>query len=137
MPSNPLRWIPLPPWPWKNMTTWRLMVWKMTGSFGKSMAEVNRLIHDIILAKDFNADDLHDVNILVEQNRFDKSESDLHPDFQLDGWRETNVEICIPFGGQSTEPNTFTVPSVLYQPLVPVIRAAFLKLQQMVSPCAL
>jgi len=97
------------------------MMWKMTGSFGKSVSEVNQLIHDVLLAKDFNVDDLHGVNILTEQNHFARSESDLHPDVCWDGWKEASVEIQIPSCGQNAEPNTFEVPGLLYWPLVPVI----------------
>ena len=39
IPSAPYI-LPLPPWPWKNMSIWRIMTWMITRSKQKSEAEV-------------------------------------------------------------------------------------------------
>ena len=56
IPSAPYI-LPLPPWPWKNMSIWRIMTWMITGSKQKSEAEVMRLAN-IVQADDFNPQDL-------------------------------------------------------------------------------
>ena len=40
-----------------NMTVWRLMSWKLTGSSQKSNSEVTCLVHEVIQAPDFNVDE--------------------------------------------------------------------------------
>ncbi|KAG2157667.1 uncharacterized protein EDB93DRAFT_1335093 [Suillus bovinus] len=63
-----------PPWPWKNMSVWRLMSWMVTGSDRKSKGEVKRLM------KHFdNSEDSADMGVL-----------------QRDGWKQTDVEIMVP-----------------------------------------
>lgn len=39
VPSTPHA-LPSPPWPWKNMSIWKLMNWMLTGSRQKSEAEI-------------------------------------------------------------------------------------------------
>ncbi|KIM59154.1 hypothetical protein SCLCIDRAFT_96400, partial [Scleroderma citrinum Foug A] len=51
-----------PPWPWANMSVWRLMSWKLTGSSQKSNAEVTCLVRDVIQAVDFKVDNLASFN---------------------------------------------------------------------------
>lgn len=48
---------PMPPWPWKNMSIWRIMTWMMTGSRQKSEAEVTQLAN-MLQADDFDSHDL-------------------------------------------------------------------------------
>ena len=68
--------LPLPPWPWKNMSIWRMMTWMMTGSKQKSEAEVTRLAN-ILQADNFELHDLRGFNAHTEMKRFDRSESAL------------------------------------------------------------
>jgi hypothetical protein len=44
--------------PFRNTTTFRLMHWVHNGNNTKSVAQVNELINDVILAEGFNAEDL-------------------------------------------------------------------------------
>jgi len=72
IPSTP-RMLPLPPWPWKNMSIWRMMNWMMTGSRHKSEAEITRLAN-MLQADDFDPRDLRGFNAHTEMKRFDNSE---------------------------------------------------------------
>ena len=43
-----------PPWPFTNMSIWRLMRWMNTGSSSKSEGEVDHLVNDVLNAPDFH-----------------------------------------------------------------------------------
>ncbi|KAF8205622.1 hypothetical protein K438DRAFT_1756982 [Mycena galopus ATCC 62051] len=47
-----------PPWPFRNMSIYRLMHWANSGSNSKSEGEVTRLVSEVISADDFRAEDL-------------------------------------------------------------------------------
>ena len=55
-----------PPWPWANMSIWRLMSWKLTGSNQKSNEELTRLVKEVIQAPDFKIADLAKFHALTE-----------------------------------------------------------------------
>ena len=124
-----------PPWPWSNMSIWRLMAWQLTGNGKKSSAETTRLVHDVLLTKDCKLEDLSGFNAETAIKNMDKSEAALTLDRQFtdstlkwDGW-ETNVDVKIqvPLHKKCSEGNskTFTVPDLVYHPLVSVIQAVF------------
>ena len=50
------------PWPFSNMSIWRLVKWMNTGSCSKSEGEANRLVNDILKAPDFHAKDIQSFN---------------------------------------------------------------------------
>ena len=90
-----------PPWPWSNMSIWRLMAWQLTGNGEKSSAETTRLVHDVLLADDFKLEDLSGFNAETAIKNMDKSEVALALDHQFtdstpewDGWK-TNVDVKI------------------------------------------
>ena len=123
-----------PPWPWTNMSTWRLMSWQLTGNDQKSSAETTRLVHDVLLADDFELEDLSSFNAETAIKKMDKSEVALASSSQSadtrewDGWKlEVDVDIEVPSREKCNEGNgrTFTVHGFAYRPLVSVIRAAF------------
>ncbi|KAH7903969.1 hypothetical protein BJ138DRAFT_1187652, partial [Hygrophoropsis aurantiaca] len=118
-----------PPWPWKNMTIWRLMSWKMTGTNRKSDDEVTRLVKEVINPDGFNTADLSNFNAHTEMKHFDAAEETLEPNdiFRKDGWKEAAVEICVPTREKTSKGNgrPFSIPGFLYRPLTAVIRAAF------------
>jgi hypothetical protein len=66
-----------PPWPWKTMSVWRLMTWMLTGSNQSSEAQTTRLVRDVILAEDFNIEDMKGFNAHTEMGRLDASEAKL------------------------------------------------------------
>ena len=127
IPSTP-HTLPLPPWPWKNMSIWRIMTWMMTGSKQKSEAEVTRLAN-MVQADDFDPHDLRGFNAHTEMKHFDRSESALDESNPLrqDGWRESSVDILIPTQERNPDGNgrQFTIGGLFYRSLTAVIRAVF------------
>ena len=127
IPSTPHA-LPSPPWPWKNMSIWKLMNWMLTGSRQKSEAEVTRLAN-ILQADDFNPHDLQGFNAHTQMKLFDNSESSLDENNlqQQDGWQETLVHIEVPT--QECNPNgngrCFTIGGLFHRPLTDVIHAIF------------
>jgi hypothetical protein len=65
---------PSPPWPFANMTIWRLMTWMNSGSAAKSEKEINRLAETIRDAGGFPAADLEGFNAHRENQRFDAAQ---------------------------------------------------------------
>ncbi|KIM57103.1 hypothetical protein SCLCIDRAFT_29146 [Scleroderma citrinum Foug A] len=123
-----------PPWPWLNMSIWRLLAWQLTGNGKKSSAETTRLVHDVLLANDFKLEDLSGFNVETAIKNMDKSEAALALDCQStgapewDGWKtNVDVKIQVPLCEKCSKGTgkTFTVPDLAYRLLVSVIRAAF------------
>ena len=118
-----------PPWPWQNMSIWRLMSWKLTGSRHKSEAEVTRLVKEVLMAEDFSVEDLQGFHAHTEIKRFDTSEAALDPNdvFQRDGWKESAVDISVPMREPNPKGNgqSFTIPGFQYRPLTAIIRSVF------------
>lgn len=114
-----------PPWPFKNMSTYLLMDWMITGSNVKSVGEVNRLVTQVINAKDFSVDDLATFNTQRELRRLDKSDA-VHGSapFAGDGWEEHDVHISVPNGVKGSSGDTFTVPGLHRRSLSAVLKAA-------------
>ena len=87
-----------PPWPWANMSIWRLMSWKLTGSNQKSNEELTRLVKEVIQAPDFKIADLAEFNALTESRKLDNEGTgvtDVAGAFSHDGWKEATPEISI------------------------------------------
>ena len=116
-----------PPWPWPSMSIWRLMSWKNSGSTQKSNSEVNRLVHEVLQATDFNAEDLASFDASTETSRFDAAEKEIPPEdvFAIDRWRHTTIDISVPTREKKKEGNgvTFSVDGLRYRPILDVIRA--------------
>jgi hypothetical protein len=62
--------------PFRNASTFRLMDWFYRPSMTKSIAEVNMLVKDVILAPDFNPKDLVGFDAAKENARMDKYRKD-------------------------------------------------------------
>ena len=113
-----------PPWPFKNMSIFRLMQWMNTSNNQKSAGEVNRLINDVISAEDFSPTDLKGFMAQRENRRFDQSKAS--PDFSSkDGWTEVDVDIQVPTGVKNAPAIPFTIKGLHRRRLVDVIKAAF------------
>lgn len=114
-----------PPWPFSNMSVWRLVRWMNTGSRSKSEGEVNRLVNEVLKAPDFRVEDIHDFNAHRAHGRLDaakKKSNPLDDDFQV-----TSVTIEVPTGerNDSGGPRLYSVPGLRFRKLLNVIKAAF------------
>ncbi|KAH7880244.1 uncharacterized protein C8R40DRAFT_1032809, partial [Lentinula edodes] len=115
-----------PPWPFKNMSIWRLMRWSNTGSSLKSEGEVTRLVKEVIATDDFNVDDLRGFNAHRENQRADKTSlTSGSLNSYLAGFCTTAVDIQVPSGQKNVPSATFSVPGLHYRPLLSVIKEAF------------
>ena len=116
-----------PPWPWKNMTIWQLMSWKLTGSCDKSDGELNRLVKTIH-ADDFKVDELKDFNAHTQTKVMDEAEESGTEDvFKHDGWKTATVTINIPTRKEDLGGNgkPFSIENFRYQSLTAIVQAAF------------
>jgi len=113
-----------PPWPFPNMSTWRFMRWLNTGSRSKSEGEANRLVHEVINAPDFQADDLQNFSAHRENGRLDVTNKTSPLD---DGFQVASITIEVPTGEPSDSETSrpYTVPGLRYRKLLNVIKAAF------------
>ncbi len=116
--------------PFLNMTTFRLMAWFYSGSSMKSLGELDRLVKDVIMAPDFNRDELKQFSASREGQRVDDwidEDSAASKDFQIeDGWHEASVKIRVPCERSKwpTEQDAplFDVPGVFYRKLMDIIK---------------
>lgn len=115
--------------PFLNVTVFRLMNWFYGGSNMKSMAELDALVDNVLLAEDFNVEHLRDFSAARELKRLDDEDS-VSPTFSAEnGWRESSVKIRLPAEGvknasEDVAPQ-FKVHSIHHRSLVEVIRTAF------------
>lgn len=114
-----------PPWPYPNMTVYRLMKWMITGHNRKSEKEITRLAREVINAPDFKADDLKGFDAHRANRILDQSEN--RDPATGDGWKECNINICVPTRVMNPKGNgkIFAIPHFRYRPLVSVIKSAF------------
>ena len=116
--------------PFLNATVFHLMNWFYTGSTQKSLAELDWLVHEVILAPDFNTQDLKGFQAAKEAERMDQWKEDPKSSFSSnDGWIKTTVGIKVPADGvkQTSEATSheYQVPGLYYRHLIEVIKAAF------------
>ncbi|KAJ6608455.1 hypothetical protein B0H10DRAFT_2226861 [Mycena sp. CBHHK59/15] len=119
---------PPPPWPFKNMSIYRLMNWANSGSNSKSEGEVTHLADEVINSPNFDPADLARFNAHRENKLFDDTETTAKlagEPWMKDGWKEASVEIELPDGAKNAPPWKFTVPCLHYRPIVEVIKSAF------------
>lgn len=114
----------VPPWPFANMSIWRLMTWLNLGSAMKTEAEVNRLAEEIRDAGGLPATDLEGFNAHRENKRLDAAQGS--PLFS-DGFRESSVPIRVPTGDPTPKQRakTYNVPGFYFRKLTSVIKVAF------------
>ncbi|KAJ3771938.1 hypothetical protein FB446DRAFT_789170 [Lentinula raphanica] len=111
-----------PPWPFANMSIWRLMSWANSGGRTKSESETTRLVNDVLLQEDFNSADLEGFDAHSESLRLDRAQktSSNQPKFQ-----EATVAIEVPSGNKDIEPQQFSVPGLQYRSIISVIKSIF------------
>lgn len=113
-----------PPWPFRNMSIWRLMRWMNTGSRFKSEGEVDRLVHGVLNAPDFCAEDLQKFSAHRENGHLDVANKTNPLD---DGFQVASVTIEVPTGEPSNSETSrpYSVPGLHYRKLLNIIKAAF------------
>nr|VWO96361.1 M protein type 1 [Ganoderma boninense] len=121
-------------YPFRNSTTFRLMHWFYSGSSMKSLAELDRLVDEVILADDFDREHLRNFSATTEAHRLDnvvdKADS-AQPEHlkAADGWHSASVKIKVPCDGveQGSEAKAreISVPGLHYRRLLDIIKVAF------------
>lgn len=117
-----------PPWPFRNMSTYLLMEWMVTGSIQKSAGEVDRLANKVLAHPQFALDDLNGFSARQEGRRLDESDNtdQFAPPFLQDGWRESVVNISVPLGSKDSRGLSmpFSVPGLHHRSILDVMKAA-------------
>ena len=108
--------------PFMNATVWRLMSWFYKGSTQKSFNNLNTLVHNVILADDFDREDLQKFNAQRETRQLDEAR------FSSGGWHTTSIPIRLPCERvkqlEGTAPE-FHVEELHYCKITDVIKSAF------------
>lgn len=140
-PETPKTTVTTPSYlPFKNVSVFRLMQWFYDSSLTKSLGTLNDLVHHVLLAPDFDTNDLAEFDAAKEAKRLDN----FHPSAQIegspgsansgpqllnDGWIETSVPISLPCDKVSHSSDAsapvFNVKGLLYRKPLEVIKAAF------------
>lgn len=114
-----------------NATVFRLMSWFYSGSSAKSIAELQSLVDDVLLAPDFDLSDLKDFSARRELRRLDGVANAEDEPGQLEGcnhgWRTGIIKITLPCENicqKEAEAPVLEVPGVFYRSLVEVITTA-------------
>ena len=109
-------------WPFPSATIQKLMAWLNNGQTAKSEAELDKLIHNVVLSPGFKVEDLIGFSAHRENQRLDKalSKSLLQSQFS-----ETSVDILVPSGNARIPAQKFSVPGLLHRKLTSVIRDTF------------
>jgi hypothetical protein len=113
-----------PPFPFSNMTIYRLMSWMNSGGSLISETKVSHLVKDVMLAEDFDPKHLENFSVRRSLQELDRDASGKRITFP-DDWIQTSVTISIPTKSKEDGPRPFNVPGLHYRPLVDVIRVAF------------
>jgi hypothetical protein len=115
--------------PFLNATVFRLMKWFYDKTATVSSAALDRLVHDVILAEDFNPEDLRDFSAARELKRLDEYDSTGEEFSANDGWQHASVSISLPherskFASEAGAP-AFEVQGIYYRRLIEVVKAAY------------
>ncbi len=81
--------------PLRSATVFRLMGWAYKGSNNKSQAEVQSLVDDVLLAPDFDREDLRGFSMVREEQRLDEGILSA-ASLKAQGWIEETVYIPVP-----------------------------------------
>ncbi len=115
--------------PFLNITVFRLMHWLYSGSPLKSTAELNRLVHDVFLAEDYEREHITNFNADRENERLDGFAATTGAFAAEDGWKRGTVEIPMPKEGVSHASEEaaprLSVSDVYFRPFLEVIKAAY------------
>ena len=117
--------------PFLNATTYRLMSWFYNSSSSKSLGDLDRLVNDVILAEDFDREELRNFSAAREGKRMDEAQASSESSHfcSADGWHETSLEIPLPcekvmFPSEADAPK-FTVQGLHYRKFMEVLKLAY------------
>lgn len=82
--------------PLPNLSTFRVALWFYTGGSVRSQNSGDGLIHDVLLAEDFDPSDLAGVNFAAINKLLDDIDTRTDLPGCGDGWRSSNIQIFIP-----------------------------------------
>ena len=106
-----------------NATVARLLTWFYGSSITKSINDLDRLVHDVLLQDDFDIAHLKDFSAKREIARLDK------PSSPFDGWKESSVKIRLPCERvkHTSEANApeFEVKGLYHRNMTDIIVSAF------------
>ncbi|KAJ7585520.1 hypothetical protein C8J56DRAFT_788278 [Mycena floridula] len=122
-PENPSE-APPPPYPFANMTVWRLMTWLNTGSNMKSEGEVDRLT-EAIRQPDFDPTELDGFSANRENHHLDKAAETNQGSPEFEGFTKIDVDIEVPSGDRNVPSKVFQVPGLYARNILAIIRSAF------------
>ncbi|KAK6984281.1 hypothetical protein R3P38DRAFT_2806647 [Favolaschia claudopus] len=120
-----------PAWfPFFNATIARLMAWFHLGSNTKSIADLDALVHDVMLAEDYDPAHLQDFSAARENKRLDDYVSDIvsNPFALREGWKTCSVKITVPAPKMAIKEKDsveFEVKGFVYRPLLDVMVESF------------
>ncbi|KAL0568578.1 hypothetical protein V5O48_013407 [Marasmius crinis-equi] len=113
--------------PFLNATVFRLMNWFYGPSNNKSIAGLDSLVHDVILADDFDREDLRGFRTQRELSRLDDYANPRSNLRAKDGWIEGSVKIRLPAEGveqKEEEAPEFTIPDFFYRKPLELVKSA-------------
>lgn len=117
--------------PFLNRSIFYLMSWFYNGSEMKSVAELDRLVDEVLMKQDFKLEELKGFKATSETKRMDDSQARKEGNFAgFDGWTEATVQIRLPAGdskkgGKEETAPLFNVPGVWHRDLIEVITSAW------------
>ncbi|KXN84188.1 hypothetical protein AN958_12892 [Leucoagaricus sp. SymC.cos] len=123
--------------PFLNATVYCLMSW-FYGASGKSLDDLDKLVHDILLSPDYDLEHLKNFSAKQEGHRMDAAtgmakDSKSTTDFLggTSGWKEGSVKLKVPVKGQAyrdeDQAPIYTVGGIYYRSIIDIIKAAFAK----------
>ncbi|KAJ3524831.1 hypothetical protein NM688_g8496 [Phlebia brevispora] len=108
------------------------MAWFYSSSSMKSLLELDHLVNEVILADDFNREELRGFSAIREAQRLDDwvDEDSSASQFPVtDGWHQGTVKIPVPCEREQhaseQEAPHFEVPNVFYHRLIDIIKTTF------------
>jgi hypothetical protein len=81
--------------PFLNATVFRLMHWFYNGSLTKSLADFDSLVHNVLLADDFNSCHLENFSTAHKLKRLD-AENESFSFSKENGWCQSSVKVHLP-----------------------------------------
>jgi hypothetical protein len=117
--------------PFESATSFLLMRWFYSGSNMKTLAELDRLVQDVLLKPDFSLEDLATFRAARESQRIDVIKDKTLADSLFkaaDGWYKVAINIPVPFErvkhDSISDVPTFRIESLFFRRPTEVLRAA-------------